>query len=330
MLTTPSRDESKAVFSDWLEFRAVLRGVASFSELPRAWEEEYGEDEVPDMDALTEETQISIGREIDKRKSFLQKAYPFHVDNNRIVLEGDLTEEQSAYLLCLYLSSAETHIFDQDITDGERRLFQLVSTVAASGYFNADSIWFGFPRPDHDGFHTALKKAFCERIKEGIVCEAPRPGTNTHIKDGEIDVIVHKRMNDELPGQLLFYGQVASGVNYLDKPLTKDQIDYIHGAWFDCIPARDFLRGIFIPFCAWHQVEGQLGPAALRTRVAQETVKYGIVFSRYRIPFYLHTALEKWRNSALTATVDGLAEIAQVTQWGTTFIAKLRADHNAA
>lgn len=330
MLTTPSSDESNAVFSDWLEFRAVLKGTASFSELPRAWEEEYGEDEVSDMDVLTEETQISIGREIDKRKLFLQGAYPFLVDSNSIILKDDLREEQYAYLLCLYLSSAETHILDQDITDHERKLFQLVSTVSASGYFDADAIWFGFPRPNHDGFHTALKKAFGERIKEGIVCEVPPLGTNTNIKDGEIDVIVHKKMNDELPGQLLFYGQIASGINYVDKPLTKEQINSVCYSWFQCIPSMDFLRGIFIPFCAWHQIEGQLGTEALKTRISQETVKYGIIFTRYRIPFYLYMVLEKWRNQALITKVDGLGEIAQITEWGKTFIEKLRADHNAA
>lgn len=330
MLTPPERDESKAVFSDWIEFRALLNGAASFSELPRAWEEEYGEDDVPDMDALAEETQISISNEIDKRKSFLQGAYPFRVDGMRIILEDNLTEAQFAYLLCLYLSCTDTSLLDADITDHERRLFQLVSTIAASGYFNADSIWFGFPRPGHTGFHRALKEAFHERIKEGMVCENPILGTNTKLKDGEIDIIVHKKMNDELPGQLFFYGQVASGSDYLDKPLTKNQIDYVHHTWFQRVPSTDFLRGIFIPFCAWHQIEGQHGADALKIRLSQETIKYGIIFSRYRIPFYLHSAVEKWRNETLDVNIDGLEEIDLLTQWGKTFIEKLREAHNVA
>ena len=330
MLTAPSQDESPAVYADWLEFRAVARGVAAFSELARAWDEEYGEEDIPDMDVLAEESVNSISNEIEKRKRILGEAYPFEVNNQRILLANDVTEEQSAYLLCLYLSSAETHIINQDITDAERRLFQVISTISASGYFNADSIWFGFPRPTRDGFHTALKSVFRHRIKEGSVLDAPRPGANLKLKDGEIDIIVHKNMNDELPGQLFFYGQVASGANYHNKPLSREKIGSVHVEWFDLPPTSDFLRGIFIPFCSWHQIEGNLGLDALRTKMCVESIVYGLVFSRYRIPFYMHTILKKMREDSLGIQVDGLNEIGQVKEWRITFIAQMQEAHNAA
>lgn len=242
----------------------------------------------------------------------------------------NLSEEHYAYLLCLYLSSVETHILNCEIDNDERKLFQLISTVAASGYFNADAIWFGFPRPERNGFHAALRAAFHERIKEGVVVETPEAGTNTDLKDGELDIIVHRKMNDELPGQLFFYGQVASGKNYKNKPLSREQINLIHYSWFKKGPSMDFLRGMFIPFCSWHEVEGSLGREALRVRISQETVRYGIVFSRYRIPFYLHEIMVQKRAASLELQVDGLNEIGLVTEWGVRFIEHMRGDRNAA
>ena len=92
----------------------------------------------------------------------------------------------------------------------------------------------------------------------------------------------------------------------------------------------DFLRGMFIPFCSWHEVEGSLGSEALRVRISQETVRYGIVFSRYRIPFYLHAIMVQKRADSLEVQVDGLNEIGLVTAWGARFIEHMREARNAA
>lgn len=84
MLTTPPKEESSAVFADWLEFCAVVNSAASFSELTRAWEEEDGENDNADVDALAEETKNLLSLEVEKRIRLLKGAYPFFVDNDKL------------------------------------------------------------------------------------------------------------------------------------------------------------------------------------------------------------------------------------------------------
>ena len=69
---------------------------------------------------------------------------------------------------------------------------------------------------------------------------------------------------------------------------------------------------------------------ASRTKKCVESIVYGLVFSRYRIPFYMHTILKKMREDSLGIQVDGLNEIGQVKEWGITFIAQMQEAHNAA
>ncbi len=327
MLITPQPSGSKAILADWLEFRAILAGNASFSELPRAWEEEFGDEEDDNIERLNEETPNIIFEEIKKRIQFLSESYPFTLTDLGIALKEPLTEEQASYLLCLHLSIAETQLTDYEITSEERRLFQLISTIASSGYFCANSIWFGFPRPDRSGFFDAIKNAFEDKIREGKVHEFPLIGSNISIKDGEIDIITYKEMNDNLPGKLFFYGQVASGCNYDQKELSKNQIEYIFSL-FKIPPSKEYIRGIFIPFCPWHQVEHKNGIEALKIRIQQESIRFGLIFSRYRIPFYIYQVLERKRNNILSDKIDGLNEISLLTAWANNFIAHVRQDHS--
>lgn len=329
-LAAPPISEDPCIQADWLECLAIAGdGRANFAELGRAWdkqradeESDYAGDDAPaDSDAYLE----PVVSEINQRIELLGGAYPFELsgDDRSIILASNpdaLPVGAVVYLFCLLLSIAKLdEVLEQDVIDVDdhaRRLFQVCATLAAAGDINGNAINFGFPRSDGSGFISALRRVY-HAMTEGQVVAEPRPGTSTNPKDEGIDVIAWRSRRDG-PGTYYLLGQVASGKNWQGKSVT-EYIDPLHNLWFNQSPASEPIRAMFIPHC----IKRTRG-ATLAQQLHALTLRFGIVYYRYRLPVYAAEglALSKIENSGLL--IEGMDQFPDVAKWVGDTIQKLR------
>lgn len=166
----------------------------------------------------------------------------------------------------------------KDIPD----LLQAVAVFAAANLLD-EVYWFGWPRPDHTAFPTAIKN-LRNRLGLGVLRDPPTT-TTPQAKDATVDLIAWRRFSDQMYGALILYGQVASGKRWAEK----STLHHIKGKFFEHFtdrPSELFLTSTFIPFVAHERVifAGPAHPHKLRTDKARELDRdHGVVVDRLRL-----------------------------------------------
>jgi hypothetical protein len=275
--------------ADWLELWALMSrdNNASAADLVRTLQREQEErDDNERADRLAQEAMTEIGF----RVAAAGDAYPFSVDGNLIrVHEPAFERPHLAYTFCLCLSYFGFTPRRGGPTN-PRRWFEELSEQAARAYVGGESLLLSPPRRVLPGPFPAAIAELCRRIGEGGGWRQQpagwnRKGAGLAPKDDAVDVIAWRPFPDGLAGNLLLFGQCASGNNW-DTKLTELQPQFFAQLWMVEVPPSQALRALFIPH-----------------RISRETWNYsntygGIVFDRCRIATYIQRADTRLPNEA--------------------------------
>ncbi|MCK7459949.1 hypothetical protein [Idiomarina aminovorans] len=303
-LNTYPLDKSYEDKLDWLELSCLKDEyfIYRISELEGIIEnsEALDSQDIQSEDA-DKESEISVLLDLmGQRVRALDGAYPFTLseDGHEISLVHEelhqLKVSQHVYLYCLLVSHAvrdDVLGSKMQLTNDDRDLMQVCSTIALAGYSGGNSYSFGFPRPDKTGFYDALVDV-CERVKEWEL--KPHKNINAHVrenlwsvKDHGIDIISWTEDDvDDQPGiRSVIYGQVATGDKWQEKSV-KEYREMLHKYFFDAPPAQ-YSDAIFIPFdIDYHR------RSSGQDKFIYFTEKLGFIMHRMRIPRFFEKGLK--------------------------------------
>lgn len=342
-IRNPHLKSPPPLLCDWAEIKALSSpaGVYRLSALKRYWDTSregeqsdpeglLGKEDDTDVDGVSgpddERFIDSITEEVGERMTALGRAYPFVLDQrNRLSIVEPEDEGGFLYLFCLLL----TYCNGREIFSGRwlpmvdhvvRDLFQACSTVAAAGEVRGVAISFGWPRPnDNPPFLKKLKQVY-RLFGEGTVVSKPRKGVSPSPKDEEIDIIAWRPRRDRAPGTEYMLGQVASGDNWMSKPLAGKPLENFHRNWFTLSPASaSTARGyIFIP----HAVPPVDAIGTRRERMDAITVRYGTIIDRLRLPHLAQEGMEFSRQNP-TVLIERTEDLGKIREWVIEQIASL-------
>ncbi|MBL4836856.1 MAG: hypothetical protein JKY34_04695 [Kordiimonadaceae bacterium] len=313
--------------ADWIELKTLqeIDTKYKFSLLYRMLDDE-GDSAATTFEKADSEHEEVVSQwlgEIGERAANLGDAYPFLVTNSEIKLKdltSDLNQGQYAYILCLLLSHAK----DTDAIDGKkflnigkndpaRELFQIISTIAASGYLNGSSVSFGWPRQDKTKFPAALKRVIQLTNDGAKYSSTPHPGAPKRVKDFEIDIVSWIPTNDNLPNKMFLVSQVASGYNWESKPLDNKIL-----ASIDCWLERHFssrfniATGLFIPFCI---IPKHAETVSERLSFLSGNKVFNLIFYRNRIPYYVNQVFKNKLQSTAGIIVERTDDFSKIITW---------------
>jgi len=312
--------------ADWIELRAIQQPerLVHFSDIRRMFDDEgdagssdYGHEDVADEDIWSQWVS-----ELQERERALSEAYPFELTDTYIKIKP-LTEHSwggYAYLLCLFLS----HPKDDDVIDGAkflklkkndpaRELFQIISTVAASGYLRGSSVSFGWPRKDHTLFVDAINRLCRIMFDASVFKRPPDLAAPTKIKDFEIDIVSWIPTNDKLPAKVIFVSQVASGANWKSKPLRNSIVANLW-PWLEkpFASGSQVITSLFIPFCIYPANNESLAET-LRYLCASDLNT--LIFHRHRIPYYVQQVFTEELHIGKGLLIERTDDFPEVTAW---------------
>ena len=270
--------------ADYLELKAALSPAGeSYSAdivkaLETASEEEY-EDVNEEMETREAVATGAVTR-IGFRRRVLGKAYPFVTDDpgstiRFVAAMPDLG--QAAYLVSLILSNlraispllgTEVHP-TKDEVKALREYFQYFATAALAAEVGGPAWSFGFPRPDGSGFLAKLCEIWSV-LKDGAV--NPNPSAPVSPKDDKVDVFAWREHADGLPGFLLAVAQVATGLDWKDKPIRDQAKSVFPKRWFSPIPVTEWVAYHVVPF------------ARPEEKFCDDVLVLGNVLHRIRVP----------------------------------------------
>jgi len=282
------------LLADWVEFQVLTSEFHAYrmNELIRLSDEDQDSENpnINEQDAVNEEVLQVALNELQLRINSLGFSYPFHFedDGSELVLSEPITSGGYVYLYCLFFSHinrGEVIISNPPHSYTDRDLLQICSTLAAAGSLQGNAVSFGYPRPDKSNFITALKNTW-NRFQDGKVVDVIPVGAPSSKKDAGIDVIAWTSTPENAAGKHYLLGQVASGADWRMKPIL-NEIRAFHNIWFDRIPASPPTHAMFIPFCL-----DVTPPATIKEVVYYATQEYGLIYYRYRLPYFANIGYE--------------------------------------
>jgi len=264
-------------WADYAEYLALKNGQVSLFNIIKAPMMVSDETEVNGIDDTTDrfnEKADEISNEINHRIGLAPKRYPFSVGDKgyTIVFEDADTPSFWVYKFLLYTTRLQmTKSKVQAGLDGTL-LFERLAAEVAQEYFgdNSEVEIMGTSRSHIGGFRSKLA-ALTHRMKEGGDIH-PHPGFKP--QDDNVDVVLWKGFTDQLPSQLIAFGQCKTGTSWSDK-LSELNTEAFCKTWFTRQPVLTPLRMFF---CA------QYFPREIWLPRANEA---GLVFDRFRIIDYL-------------------------------------------
>lgn len=294
---------------DWMEINALLHEYCECATWSLLRAVGLAEDEVIDAftdtdiadneDMEQESLLARVEREIERRLAALGVSYPFSYEDGVLRLQpiddtslaGCLT-----YLLCLRLSFPVNDVVEISafcpIDTWERNLFQSCANIAAAGYLGGKVYAFGWPRPDKTRLLQALVAVEQAMGNEGEVKTCPPDEAPIKPKDDELDVVAWIPHADGPGCALTLWGQVASGANWKDKPLSTDKITQFWRRWYHKPPPLHPVRAMFIPFTVFDE-EHDKDTGLYKRKLQDHAVSYGLIFHRYRLPAYVQRAFDR-------------------------------------
>lgn len=347
MIEAFSPKDTRARMADWVELRLLFYTATRISDAEvlnvaaRLDDPEHGswtDQDDPDAEAAdeeilqphTERRREDIWLELEHRQNVLGAAYPFVLKPTptggwRLERRSTGTDQESiardVYVAMLIMSAFRHHHIGKaaadeatfkDLVARISKLFQTVAVLAAANLLD-HVYWFGWPRLDQSGFLDAV--ADVRRLIGRGQLRQPPSATAVNMKDGTIDLIAWRSFRDGMYGSLLLYGQVASGANWLDKPLKS----YLNGKFLDHFvdwPAAQHLVSMFIPFVAHDDVDLRSSDDRARTLLDYSRSRehdFGLVVDRLRIVELLAEGVkpvDKMHNSP-----DPASALAQISTW---------------
>ena len=349
IIQPPERSAPASRHADWLEIRAIVENDASIGELRsvlRIDEDRERHRYDPEADELVEEEILQsederivdeCARELERRARGLGAAYPFALTSRssgsrkQLTIQLDVSAEDEAaqytYLLCLIISAIRLDIVALEVADCDQKvagkklfsehrygyLLQICASVALGGYLLGDVVSFGFPRPNKTRFLTAHSNAWKRFGAYQPVAKTPQ-GLSPNIKDAGIDLIGWVHFPDQLAAKTLVFGQVASGLDWIGKPVGHyvDRLKH----WFLGAAFTKWTEMLAIPFNitdAGNFIERE-GADELRAQcfVVEEST-FGIVFDRDRLASAVDR-YSKWGTN-LNLSVDRSQDAPQVKDW---------------
>lgn len=232
--------------------------------------------------------------EIESREIACGGAYPFSVDSHGLIeLQDSALSSPYTFMLLLTRFGGKPKSGTHRVSplDGTH-LFEELCGVAAAEYFGWDDEHvlvypFGFPRKHvPSGFRDAIDD-MCGELHEGLGHKETTPNVSDQ-QDGGLDLVVARRFPDRRPGQLVGFGQCATGNNWRDK-LSELQPKAFCDLWLREPLAVPPIRLFFVP----HTIED---------RIWVHTAQYaGVVFDRCRISFQSTFPANESLNADLTS-----------------------------
>jgi hypothetical protein len=317
------------ILCDLIEFRAMFFDGFGLDmmDIQRDLDVEISEDDTTGDDS-SDDAEIAFTRIYALLQQRIERVgeenYPFSLtdDGSLFLLKPEITNSGYIYLFCLLLSHPKeddvlSGNYVPNIGDNERKLFQSCSTVAAAGLIAGNAISFGFPRPDGSGFHDKLTEVYTSLIEDGQIKKTAIPGTPTHIKDFEIDVIAWKHRQDAKVLERYFLAQVASGKNWEEKTLSDNKLELFHRLFFDIAPSMKPDRGMFIPFIFEYERN-----ISLEEKLKIFEAMYGKFHYRFSIPRYYAFGYEIAQKNNFFH-IDGISDFFSIKLWVTSEINRI-------
>jgi hypothetical protein len=338
LLIPPQIDLPATYLADWIELYATSTEYQTCP-LEKLWDAvEISGDEFPsgeEEDVCKEQLLGRTYRELERRIEALEEAYPYKISKGGSsiihVPVGDQTPGMLAYNLSLRISINCAGVVADDtipkITPHERNLFQACANLAAAGYLGGRVYAFGWPRPDRTSLLSALKKVEEAMGGEGILKTSP-PEVAKYAKDDELDVFAWLPHCDGPGWALTLWGQVASGRNWSEKPLSTDKIDQFRRRWYQNPPALKPIRAMFVPFCLFEE-ELEKGFEDYKAKLFDQTVIFGMLFHRSRLPRYMQKAFDIPAEIEGMVTMDKQAVFSELKSWWIKFIGKIQNNSKA-
>ena len=313
-LELPSETSDYCKLADWVELKTLCvkdRNV-SLQDLIAELRRSRSVDAVPEDESTlakshqSEELACAAFDEIGDRNEAAGTGYPFKVEEEYIQLKFENSEVlNSTYIFQLLVSFLGVNINSGVDTKTKARVrpereFEDISLDAAQGYFGRNehdgSYLFAFPRrTDEASFPTAVDE-LCLKLGEGGGVKPVSPAKDQ--KDAHLDLVVWHGFADHRSGQLIAFGQCASGRNWRSKLNELPVGDIWCRAWMKAPPAVSPIRMFFVPHRLtqkeWDTCAIRGGVPFDRCRIAHHTPK---------IPSNVASNCAEWMEAVLNTEV---------------------------
>ena len=310
-LVAPDIQRSFSLSADWLEILALARpqqfatdgDISTPNDILEdraaigADEDAGFLDEDPDIvDPGTERALDAVFEEVASRARILGAAYPFNLNISKRRLNISVTPPsddplvelgRAIYIACLYMTGVRGGLINAKVAHIQAdpdmgNAFQICATIAAAGYMGGDAYWFGHPRSDRTPFMEAVRKL--AGFLQAIAAPAPPAGETIYAKDGGIDVVAWRDHHDGRPAKLILYGQCASGMDWVGKPVS-GKVNRMEG-YYTIKPSKHWIPALLTPFPLYSEKENA---HRLRTEEAmqgfyrQNEAEMGVIIDRFRL-----------------------------------------------
>lgn len=311
LVATPATDAGADILVDWLELTAF------FDQFQRArvddiagsnrTQEETPEDDFGEADRQDDILRDAIEREVEVRRKALQAAYPFDLDGTgeELQLIRAIDDPQASfYLLCLIASHVTKSPLLREPPDDalvnrmRNRVFQVLGTLAVAGMVQGSAVSVGYPRETKETILDVLARA--EGWGDGL---SPRDKPGRHAtpraKDGGIDVIGWPTC-DRPPPHMVMFGQLASGQNWIDKPMTLEYDQFMND-FFEDRGTGQHMFATLIPFRVFDELAFQ-----------RANVVHRSICDRHRAPLHALNALGLQDRGV---PLDEIGNVGQIVAW---------------
>jgi hypothetical protein len=261
---------SREELADWLELTALSgQRTASMEDLLQVVRTSPGSEGGGARGLASELSAADAFAELHDRRLACRGGWPFRLTGEVVEGPGGAARAPYTFLLLLGAFGAAAGPAGEDGAS----LFEEVCAGAGMSYLGgrragARSIVFGAPRRGSPAGFRAAVDHLCEAIGEGGGCRAR--ARLRHQRDAKLDVVVWRPFPDARAGQLIGFGQCATGRGWTDK-LQELQPRAFGALWLREPLAVEPFRLFFVPF--------RVDPA----RWEEASFSGGVLFDRCRI-----------------------------------------------
>ncbi|TPK79749.1 hypothetical protein FJ527_06520 [Mesorhizobium sp. B2-4-18] len=307
----PTLDLNAGQLVDWLELAALFDPyhtarldplLASLKQLT-----EESEDNIAQADRSWEQIIDDVENEVSYRQKHLTDTYPFKLGDGaeELLLADDWDQVRYAfYLVCLVTSHVTGSPILKVPPSGEllkqlrNQIFQVLSTLAMAGLSKGPAITVGWPRKSGETVVELMERAAANGAGFGVR-NPPGQYTAPAEKDGGIDVMAWTPEVSP-PPSTLFYGQTASGNNWVDKPVGSKARLFENNYLIDVMTGNKG-HATIIPFRVWDQ------------RLFQaQNLEHRALIDRLRLPPHAYNGLQQALQGMM---VDEADQIDTVVAW---------------